>query len=114
MTGRPDRPDAEEENVATGSYQKVDWNTLDATVSRFNAEHAQIEQTGSALQSEIASLGGSWTGNASAAYEAAFVKWKRGYDESLSVLDQLIVAVRRARDFHEQSEAQRTASIQNF
>lgn len=97
-----------------GSYQKVDWNVLDATVSRFNTERAQIEQTGTTLQSEITSLGGSWTGNASIAYEAAFVKWKRGYDESVAVLDQLIVAVQQARDFHEQSEAQRTAAIQNF
>jgi WXG100 family type VII secretion target len=99
--------------VSTGSYQKVDWTTLDATISRFNTEKAQIEQTGSALTSEIASLGSNWTGSASAAYEAAFLKWKRGYDESHAVLEQLIVAVRNASDLHQQREGERTTAIQN-
>lgn len=97
----------------TGSRLKVDPAVLDATVARFNAELADIEQTGSALRTEIATLGGSWTGSASVAYADAFARWKAGYDQSLQVLEQLVVAVKQARDFHEQSEAARIATIQS-
>jgi WXG100 family type VII secretion target len=90
---------------------KVFTTDLDTAISNFDRELRQILAAGDALDAHIKALGGVWMGSASDAYAQAYLRWKRGYDESVDVLKQLQTSVAAARDHHASAEAARAAGM---
>ena len=87
--------------------QKMDFGGVEAGVQRLHAQLAEVDTIGQGLTQLMTSLGGSWLGDASAAYMQSYGRWKQGYDTAVRTLDEIRANTEATLATHLEAESAR-------